>query len=265
MEYQVSYPADMPVAQLTVPASMERPPELVELQSLRGQKDDVSNALEGEGGLRYKAIRQEGLRIGALAGLAQRYGMIMKYLDATESKLNVTFSFNGFVRDSRLLIPAVIETPNQFIRDPETGKVTEVRQQITIGEEARVVSVVPTWRDYLYQEYGMPERPHSSMLPRTDAEVKAWEDALSTGWKAGVSQADDIYNDRLAQLTMAVEGRHLYQTLEQKHLMSPAALKVESNQVTFNGRTMNVGEIIYTIGNDTNFTPSSSWRPVWSR
>lgn len=258
-------PVDIPVAQVTVPASLERPAELVELQSLRGQKDDAAKALEGEGGLRYKAIRQEGLRIGALAGLAKRYGMIMQYLDATETKLNVTFSFNGFVRDGRLLIPAVIETPNQFIRNSETGQVTEVRQQITVGEEARIVSVVPTWRDYLYQEYSMPERPHSSLLPRTEPEIKAWEDALSTGWKAGVSQADEIYKDRLAQLTMAVEGRHLYMTLEQKHLMSPAALKVVSNTVTFNGRSMNVGEVIYSIANDTNFTPSASWRPVWSR
>ncbi|MBA1280245.1 type IV secretory system conjugative DNA transfer family protein [Stutzerimonas stutzeri] len=255
---------DFPVADVGIPAHLESPAALVELKGLRGS-EVMSEAEEGAGGIRFKAIRQEGLRVGAQTGLAHRYGMIMEYMGGVEPKLNVIFSFNGFVKDGRLLMPAVVEVPNRFVRDEQSGEVRVIRNAYTIEEEARIVSVVPTWRDYLWQEYGYPEKPHKSLLPRTDVEVKAWEEAINEGWRAGVHQADTIYSDRLAQLTKAVEGRNLYKTLESKNMISPAALQTVANRVTFNGRTMNVGEIIYTINTPGNYTASESWRPVWTR
>lgn len=258
---------DFPVADVAIPAHLESPAELVELKTMRGIDPDKNDDEEGAGagGLRYKAIRQEGLRVGAQTGLAHRYGMVMKYLDGVESKINVIFSFSGFVKDGRLLVPSIVEVPNQLSADPETGDVRVIRNAYTIEEEARIVSVVPTWRDYLWQEFSYPEEPHPSLLPRTEGEIKAWEQAVYEGWKAGVTQADTIYSDRLAQLTMAVEGRNLYTTLESKKMVSPAALQVVSNRVTFNGRTMNVGEVIYTIKEPGNYTPADGWRPVWTR
>lgn len=255
---------DFPVANVSIPSHLEAPAALVELKALRGGAEGAEEE-EGAGGLRFRAIRQEGLRVGAQTGLAHRYGMVMEYLGGVENKINVIFSFNGFVKDGRLLVPAVVEVPNQFVGDTETGEVRVIRNAYTIEEEARIVSVVPTWRDYLWQEYAYPENPHRSLLPRTDAEAQAWQEAVTEGWRAGVHQADTIYSDRLAMLTKAVEGRNLYKTLESKQMISPAALQVVSNRVTFNGRTMNVGEIIYTINNPSNYTSSDTWRPVWTR
>lgn len=254
---------DFPVANVDIPAHLEAPAALVELKALRGSESGSEEAESG--GLRFRAIRQEGLRVGAQTGLAHRYGMVMEYLGGVEPKINVIFSFNGFVKDGRLLMPAVVEVPNQFVNDKETGEARVIRNAFTIEEEARIISVVPTWRDYLWQEYAYPEKPHSSLLPRSDAEAKAWQEAVNEGWRAGVHQADTIYSDRLAMLTKAVEGRNLYKTLESKKMVSPAALQVVSNRVTFNGRTMNVGEVIYTINNQSNYTASEQWRPVWTR
>jgi len=255
---------DFAVAEVSIPSGMASAPVLTELKSLRGTKEESAKEKE-EGGLRYKAIRQEGLRVGAQSGLAYRYGLIMQYLHKVEPKLNVTYSFNGFIKDGRLLVPAVVEVRNKFQLDPEKGEARVVRNAVTVEEEARIVSVVPTWRDYLWQEYSMPEMPHPSLLPRTDAESLAWSQAVDQGWKAGVSQADEIYSDRLAQLTKAVEGRHTYITLENKKMFSPASLRVVANKVTFNGRTMNVGETIYTVGNEAGYTPAKDWAPVWTR
>lgn len=253
------------MADIPVPAYLQNPPVLQELQGLRGRiRDDEKEDAAPEEGLRFRALRDEALRVSAQSGLAYRYGMIMEYLDKHEQKLNVTFSFSGFVRDGRLLVPAVTRTPNQFSLN-EKGEARVVRDAYTIEEEARIVSVVPTWRDYLWQEYSYPEQPHPSMLPRTEHEIAAWRAALDEGWRAGVSQANSIYEDRLAALTLAVEGRHLYSTLEAKRMISPAALKVVANKVTFNGRTMNVGEVIYNIGGQANYKQSSEWRPVWTR
>jgi len=127
------------------------------------------------------------------------------------------------------------------------------------------VSSVPTWRDWLVQEYEAPEVPHSSLLPRTPSEIKVWEDAVREGWQAGVVQADGIYTDRLNDLTRSVEGRYLYRVLEQKKMIEPSLLKVERNKVTYNGRTMNIGEVIYSVQSRANYTSGENWKPVWSR
>lgn len=259
---------DFQVSEVTLPSHLASPPELVELKQMRGQGGSEGEGGDGftkEGGIRFKAMRQEALRVGAQSGLAYRYGMLMQYMEGVEPKLNVIFSFNGFVKDGRLLVPAVVEVPNQFVRDEQSGEVRVIRNAYTIEEEAKIISVAPTWRDYLWQEHAYPEKPHESLLPKTDSESKVWQASVTEGWKAGVAQADEVFEDRLAALAKAVEGRNLYKTLEAKKMVSPAALKVVSNKVTFNGRTMNVGEIIYSVSDKANYTAAQDWSPVWSR
>lgn len=255
---------DFSVADVTLPDSLKSSPALTELKDMRGNEGEVIEG-EGAGGLRYKAIRQEALRLGAQTGLAYRYTMIMEYMQKKEPQLNVAFNFSGFVKDGRLLIPAIQETKNNFAMDYEKGEAVITRLKYTVDEEARIVSVVPTWRDYLWQQYAYPEKPHPSLRPRTKEEVLAWKESLDAGWLAGVSQADSIYDDRIASLTKAVEGRHLYTLLESKKAFTPAALKVVENKITFNGRTMNVGEVIYSIEAPANYTQASEWKPVWTR
>lgn len=254
---------DFAVAEIDVSGQLETPAALVQLQSLRGVEKGVDVKTKDGGGLRFRSMRQEGLRLGAQAGLAERYSMIMEYLDKNESKANVIFSFAGFVNDGTLLVPAVHQAQNQFKMDGDEARV--VSNSYTIAEEARIVSSVPTWRDWLAQEYDMPEQPHYSLLPRTPSEVKVWEQSVKDGWRAGVVQADGIYSDRLNDLTRAVEGRYLYRVLEKKKMIKPSLLRVERNKVTYNGRTMNIGEVIYSVQGKANYTSGDNWKPIWSR
>ncbi len=256
---------DFPVAE--APTPIQRPAELIQIEGMRGRtlSDEAKQELNSSG-MRYKAIRQEALRVGAQSGLAMRYESIMDYLAGVETKMNVVFSFNGFVEGGRLLIPAVVEVPDQFVMDEGKGQARVIRQAYTIEEEARIVSSAPTWREYLWQKYAYPEMPHESLLPRTDAESVIWTEGVRSGWAAGVEQGTNIYKDRLARLTVAVEGRHLYKMLEAKNMVSPAALKVlADSKVTFNGRTMNVGEVIYGVGSRGEYLPSKEWAPVWTK
>lgn len=253
---------DFPQIDVPLPQSMVMSEDLAEMEGLRGSKSDPSDVSQG---IRIRAIRQEALRLGAQTGLSKRYNTIMEYMGSVEPKLNVVFSFSGFVREGRLLVPSIIEVDNRMSFEPETGKATEVQKAYTVDEEARVVTSIPTWRDYLFQVYSLPQPPHESLLPRNEEESAAWKAALRDGWTAGVYQADMVYQDRMNDLTKAVAGRHLYRTLEDKEMISPAALQVVANKVTFNGRTMNVGEIIYSVGNHANYLQADSWKPVWTR
>ena len=248
--------AEMPSTQVEVPA------EIRKIGELRGRDVKELNADEASQ-LRTDAISQEGLRVGAQSGLAYRYGMLMDYLDAVERKMNVTYNMASFVRDGHLLIPAVIEVRNQYSKEGDEVRV--VKAGVTVQEEAQVISSVPTWRDYLYQRYEKPDLPHETLYPKNEAEVSAWKKALLNGWNAGVYQANANYSDRLNQLVRAVEGRYQYITLENRNMFTPADLKVVNSQVTFRGRTMNVGEQIIGIGQLGNFTEVKTWAPVWTR
>lgn len=253
---------DFPVADVVLPEHLEAPAALMEIVNMRGKaegEDDVG------GGIRIRAIRQEALRLGAQTGLAERYSMIMEFMDKTEHRLNVTFNFSGFVRDGRLLVPAIAETTSRLTANHDDGSLTHVSKTYTIEEEARLVTSIPTWRDYLFQVYQYPEKPHHSLLPRNKKEEEVWKSAVIEGWGAGVNQADMIYQDRMNRLTKAVEGRHLYRTLEAKNVISPAALQIQENKITFNGRSMNIGEVIYNVSNPSEFKASEGWEPVWTK
>lgn len=252
---------DFPIAEM--PSAQIQPSvELRQIGELKGRDQKELSKEEG-GKLRTDALRQEGLRVGAQSGLAYRYGMIMDYLDAVEPKLNVAFNLAQFVRDGHLLIPAITETRDQFTK--EDGAVHKVKVAYTVQEEARVVSSVPTWRDYVYQRFEKPELPHEALYPRDDYEASEWKKSLMEGWNAGVYQADEMFHDRVNQLAKAVEGRHQYLTLESRGMFRPADLTVVNSKVTFQGRTMNVGEQIIGIGQLGNFTQSQTWSPIWTR
>lgn len=252
---------DFPVAEMPS-TQIEAPAELKSIGELKG-RDKKELSIEEGGKLRTDALRQEGLRVGAQTGLAYRYGMIMDYLDSVEPKLNVTFNLAQFVRDGHLLIPAITEVRDQLTK--ENGELHKVKAAYTIQEEASVVSSVPTWRDYVYQRFEKPELPHEALFPRDDFETSEWKRSLNEGWNAGVYQADEMFRDRVNQLAKAVAGRHEYVTLESREMYSPADLKVVNSQVTFQGRTMNVGEQIIGISQLGNFTNSQTWAPIWTR
>lgn len=237
--------------------------ELIKLKRKRSTKKAIKDELDNSG-MRVSSVRQEGLRIGAQTGLSKRYTAIVKYLEANENRLNVLYNFAPFV-DGKLLLPAVAKMQDTFALDESTGEATTIRNSYTISEEARIIANVPTWRDYLVQDFGMPEDPHYSILPSNDIEAAAWEEALDEGWLAGITMADEIFSDHVAQLTKTLEERYRYQLLLNQGVVSAPVLGVDRRSISYNGRTLNVGETIYSVEQPVNYTATPNWRPVWTR
>lgn len=254
---------DMPVADIqSVYVAQASSAYLNELKRMKGfgaeaMRDDTITS-----GLRLTAIRQEGLKVGGQGGLSVRYGEIVSYLDANESRLNVIFSFAPFV-DGKLLLPAIASEQGRV--KLEGGNATVIKSSYTITDEAKIIASVPTWRDYLYQEYARPAKPHHSILPKTKAEQVAWERAVEEGWNGGLVMADEIFSDRLAALTKSVEDRYRYKTLLQQRVVAAPKVDVSTNAITYNGRSMNVGEVLYSVSTPVNYTASPTWRAVWSK
>lgn len=236
---------------------------LVELKKKRSTRKMAKDELSNDN-LRFTAVRQEALRVGAQAGLSSRYSALTEYMAFNESRMNVTYNFAPFI-DGKMLMPAVSKMQDTFTLDESGSQATVVRNSYTISEEARIISNPPTWRDYLWQTYEPPEESHYSILPNSTAEVEAWQEAVEEGWRAGIIMADEIYSDRLAELTKAIEDRYRYQLLLNQKVVQAPVLGVDRRTITYNGRTLNVGETIYTVEQPVNYTASPSWRPIWSR
>lgn len=244
----------------------EAPDELTNLYRLKFAYSDEEKeqAKRSEvAGLRIASIRQEGLRQGTLTGLHWRYGVINEHLDKNTGVLDRVFSFTPFLENERILVPSVSRSRGVQEFDVEGEQYREAAARMTIAEEARLVSVAPTFRDYLYREYELPAPPHPVILPTNSHERAIWEKAVEEGWRLGIEQANTIFEDSVYELQNAIDGRINYRVLVATGYIEPAALQVTDMGVTYNGRTMNVGESLYQIATEAQYRPVTEWRAVW--
>lgn len=244
----------------------EAPDELTSLYRLRFAYTDeeTEEAKRGKvAGLRITSVRQEALRQGTLAGLNWRYGQINEHLESNSGMWDRVFSFTPFLEQERILVPAVNRDRGVQEFDDGGQSYREAISSVTIAEEARIVSVAPTYRDFLYKDYAKPAPPHPVLLPQNAKEREVWRQGVETGWQLGVEQADTIFNDSVYQLQHAIEGRINYRSLVAMGYISPAALDVTEMGVTYNGRTMNVGESLYQITTEARYRPVTEWKAVW--
>lgn len=240
------------------------PDELSQLYDLRSalSEEDKERAAQGKvTGLRLGSIRQEALRQGTLTALHWRYDQIESRLETMAGTLDTVFNFRPFIEEGRVLSPAVAKT--ESIQSQSGEGVTEAAVSFTITEEARLITVAPTYRDYLFHHFEEPDSPHPVLLPKDKKEEVIWHEGVTQGWALGIEQANEIFEDSVYRLQSSIAGRITYRSLVATGYIKPAALEVTEMGVTYNGRTMNVGESFYEIKTDAQYQPVTEWRGVW--
>ena len=60
-------------------------------------------------------------------------------------------------------------------------------------------------------------------------------------------------------------NRKNFTNLVALNMMSPPTLDTSESKITFNGRTMNVGEVVYRIGEDANYKSLEGWTTAWEK
>lgn len=235
--------------------------QLYDLRSALSDEDKEKASQDKVKGLRLGSIRQEALRQGTLTALHWRYDQIEDRLEHLSGTLDAVFNFRPFIEEGRVLSPAVAKSESIQSRNGEG--ITEAAVSFTITEEARLVTVAPTFRDYLFHHFEGPDSPHPVLLPKDKNEEAIWRDGVTQGWSLGVQQANEIFEDSVYRLQNAISGRITYRSLVATGYIKPAALDVTEMGVTYNGRTMNVGESFYEIKTDAQYQPVTEWRGVW--
>lgn len=251
-------PATSPAYMAEAPDS--RPDELEAIMELSMDGVSLEEALKKD--MRMEALVEEALRVGAQGGLHWRYQQINERVLKPHAKYwDLIINFKPMIYEGRIFAPSVVRSED--VNDYGDEKHVAVNVSYTVEEEAVLISQPPTYRDYLEKFYPKPDLPHKAILPRDKKEAAIWKANVEKGWALGVSQANEIFHDALMELRRDYVGRMTFKDMVALDMMTAPRLEITKNGVTFNGRTMNVGEVIYQINGRPNYTSIEDWRTVW--
>lgn len=217
---------------------------LMQLQRL-GKSSVIKNEVNVNP-VRYSALQDTALSLGAQAGLAWRAVKINKEISKQVASLDETYNFNAMLLDQDVLPPVLTEADDSLNLDaPDTIRLSAKTYKIV--SQARFVTAVPTWRDYIWMNFSKPDVPNRSLLPKNHTEQKIWRHFVAIGWHNGITQANNIYAANLARLDRDYKGMALYRKLYAENMVSaPFVAKTElgvtgdTSQMSINDKVLRI-------------------------
>ncbi|MCK5284128.1 MAG: type IV secretory system conjugative DNA transfer family protein [Alphaproteobacteria bacterium] len=244
-----------------------RPRNLKELQNLEKENIAINENSGIPFDIRKDAIREAAISYGARGGLAWRTYFIRKELEERSQYINKVFDFSQLLisAPSGLLIepPIISESINAMLIDG-SGQQAAVSDRIyNIMRNARIVSTSRSWRSYLEREWDAVEPPPDILRPENDEERDLWIELVTRGWKEGIIQANDIFQEDLNILLADFRGMVRYRLLLSQGMVTPPqALQVDRG-VTGDGMEMRIGDRAVQITNiPTLVTGFDQWQPA---
>jgi defect in organelle trafficking protein DotC len=212
--------------------------------------------------IRYKALEEIAMGIGAQGGLASASQGIDNNLTKDKNHLDSLFNFNGMMLSHGVIPPVLVQGDNSLnLADSDTIRIADKTYKIV--KQARFVTTPPTWREYLWQSYEKPELPNKTLLPTNADERRIWRRAIKLGWERGTQQAYNIFQQNLAMLKRDFQGMILYRRLLEEHMISPPYVAKTEFGVTGNGDELRVNDEMLRITEHPQLqTNSKRWRAI---
>lgn len=212
--------------------------------------------------IRYTALKETALSLGARAGLSWRSHQVDEILDSDSAILDDAYSFYGLMLPDNILPPVLQEARNILnLADPDTIRLAS--QIFKIKSQARFVTAPPTWRDYLWMTYPEPERPDNSLLPKNPAEQYVWNRYVAEGWDSGLRQGNEIFTANLARLNSDYKGMILYRQLYEQNMVSAPFVAQANLGITGNGSQMSINDQVLRITALPQLNlAGNTWKPV---
>lgn len=221
--------------------------DLMQLQNMsnkRMQADKKNSHAPNK--IRESALRETALTLGAQAALAYRAKEIDEELVKQTRYLDTVFDFNALVLENNVLPPVLVEGRNELnLADSNTIRVSN--RTYKVYKQARFITAVPNWREYLWMDYTPPETPHASLLPVTRDEQHIWADAIASGWEKGSEQANTILEESIARIKEDFNGMILYRKLLAMNMVSPPFVSQSDLGVTGDGDEIHIDDRVLRI------------------
>lgn len=222
----------------------------------------ATTASNAKNAIRIKAIQDTALSVGAQGGLAWQSQKIDDMLDQDEDELNQVFNFAPLILKDNVLPPVLVEGDTTLnLASPYAIRLAD--KVYKIEQPPRFVTVPPTWRDYLWQDFEKPAPPNATLLPKTDEERAVWNEYVKEGWAAGVSQANQIFSINLGRLKRDYKGMILYRKLLAENMVTPPYVAKVNLGVTGGGNLMRINDQVLRITATSQLNPNAkTWKPV---
>lgn len=251
------------------------PPELVELPEQTYSDGNLQRiqAIDKEEMKRRENIAKEKLRMEVVKSTAFSWALqeaiyrraqeVNEMLERYAVSLSILYDFNQFMIDGSVLLPSVSISQRNY-ENETSERARTVKKIFKISEEAKIVPMAPTWRDFLYMEVDEPVKPSIGLFPKNSDEKKAWKIGLREGWKEGRAQVDEMFEYALRDMEDALLGRLNFLNLHDQGIVSMPVMETSSMQVVRmdDQRTLYVGDTIHQIVDRTDFISSNEWAPV---
>ncbi|MCB1532119.1 MAG: type IV secretion system DotC family protein [Alphaproteobacteria bacterium] len=248
-------------------ADVEPPKPLSAYVNIEKENKNVD---ENEGlpfDIRKEAIREAAISLGARAGLAWRTYEIQQEMDKRTRYLDKVFDFTQLLvpAPSGLLIepPIINESINAMLIEGDGQQAAVSDRIFNIVMNAKIVSAPRTWRTYLERTWDTVEPPPDILRPENEEERALWEDLVTKGWKEGVQQANEIFEEDLNLLLADFRGMVRYRLLLAQGMVSPPyALQVDRG-ITGGGNEMRIGDrAVQITGVPELVTGFDQWQPA---
>jgi defect-in-organelle-trafficking protein DotC len=247
-----------------VPLSHYDTTNLADLQEIKApptyNNEEAGSATNSQ--IRYKALEEIAMGIGAQGGLASASQGIDNNLTKDKNQLDSLFNFNGMMLSHGVIPPVLVQGDNSLnLADSDTIRIADKTYKIV--KQARFVTTPPTWREYLWQSFDKPELPNKTLLPTNPEERRIWRRAIKLGWERGTQQAYNIFSQNLAMLKRDFQGMILYRRLLEEHMISPPYVAKTEFGVTGNGDELRVNDEMLRITEHPQLqTNSKRWRAI---
>lgn len=241
-------------------AVSDTPPTLEAALTGPLQRGPVAQDAAGE--LRLGALQDDALAYGVRSGLARRTWEIQQLLRRQASELDRVFDFNALLME-RNVLPPVLTEARAVVSTEGTDTIRVTDRVYTIAQQARFVTVAPSWRTYLITEATFTHTaPDAYLRPRTEAEAAAWRTSVQHGWTAGTAQADQILEQALARLKRDFQGMVLYRTLLSQGMVSKPYVAEARYGITGDGNQVNINQRMLRITAMPQLQREAAWKPI---
>jgi defect-in-organelle-trafficking protein DotC len=251
----------------TLPEPMPLPDAPDRLEALQNIKKENPGKGNMPFDLRNDAQKQAALSYGARGGLAAREYQIRKELEMRAPHLDKIFDFRQLLipAPSGLLIePPVISEEQKAMIISSHGREAAVADRIyNITVQAKIVGTAHSWRNYLERDWSKVTPPPDLLRPANPEERKKWREWVAQGWKLGIAQADEIFQDDLNELTADYQGMIRYRMLLAQGMVSPPYATQHDRGVTGGGKMMRIGDREVLISSMPELvTGTEAWQPA---
>lgn len=220
--------------------------------------------------VREAALRESATVYGAREGLRVQSCAIRAEIERKTVELDKRYRFGELMMGRGILPPVISEARDSVALDATVMRVASF--VFHLDENARVVDVPPTWRDWLYVGLSFDacgatpvDVPgHEQLKPQNAAEEAFFRDVLTRSYEMGVQQAKDVLAANLARLERTYLGMRRYYRLYAQGMVSAPVIATSTDVVNREDpNTLIVGNTVIRITVPVDFVERSElWRPL---